>query len=162
MNKNEIDKEEITLDNWKPNPPNKKLIQSEWRKNQIGENYNQEVFRDDLKKIQTAIQKKFPDHEIMQTYGINAQTLVDIKERRINPGNGIIKGSLCTGSDVSDFGSIKKTISAIQTRLYGIGCAFRELAKILFEDKETQEEFLKLLEKKRGKVKSRNKDDEEE
>ena len=146
---NEIHKDdEITLDNWKPSPPAKKLIQSEWRKNQIGENYNQEVFRDDLKKIQAAIQKKFPDHEIMQTFGINAQTLVDIKERWVNPENGVMKGSLNTMADgSSDFGSIKKTISAIQTRLYGIGCAFRELAKILFEDKETQEEFLKLLEK---------------
>jgi hypothetical protein len=161
MSEQELD-DEVTLDTWKPSTPEKKLIPSKWRQEQMGNNYNQDVGGDELKKIKSALNKKFPDHEIMQAYGISAQTLVDIKEGRINPHAGITRGTLNTVNEFDEINSILKKISAVQARLYGINCAFRELAKILYGDKDQQKEFLKLLEKKRINAKKEPKDDEED
>ncbi len=81
---------ETKLDDWKPSS-NKKpsLIQSEWRKEQNKENYNQNPGLDDIRKIKSAIKKKYPDYEIMQCYGINAETLIEIKDDVFSIGDGL-------------------------------------------------------------------------
>ena len=85
---------EESLDNWKPKAKKQELTQSEWRKNQIGDNFNQEPGLDDLDKIHSLIRKKAPDSEIMRVFGINAHTLIAIKERRYCPVDGISLNNL--------------------------------------------------------------------
>lgn len=83
------EEEPVTLDTWKPKPKKTELAQSEWRKNQIGDNFNQQPGIDDLRKIQALLKKKKPDSEIMRVYGVNAETLVAIKDNRYHPVDGI-------------------------------------------------------------------------
>ena len=143
---------EITLDNWKPKPKEYTLIPSKWRQEQNSNNFNQEVGRDEIKKIQSALRKKYPDHEIMKAFGINAQTLVGIKDGSIKAEEGKTRGHISM-SEFNEIEDVLKTIKKIESKFFGINCAFRELAKILYGDKEQQKLFLALLEKKRYKSK---------
>ena len=140
--------DEISMDDWKPNIPEKKLIQSKWRKETIGDNYNQDVGLDELRKINVAIKKKFPDHEILKAYGITAETLVRIKEGKLNPETGNTRGKLDMDNNFDEMLAMRKKISVLQTRIYGITSTFKELAKILYQDKDQQTEFLRILERK--------------
>lgn len=151
---------EATLDNWKPNFPEKKLVQSDWRKQQNKNDFNQEVGRDELKKIKLAIKNKFPDHEIMQTYGISAETLVRVKENKINPELGEMRGTLNYDSESKDINALFKKVNKLQDSLYGIKYALKELSKILFSEEEYQKEFLKLMNKKPEKPKKIKKESE--
>lgn len=148
-NMNDMD---VTIDNWKPEFREKKIIQSEWRKQQNNNDFNQSVGRDELKKIKFAIKNKYADHEIMKTYGINAETLIAVKENKINPELGIMRGKL---EEDETYKLIKK-VNKLQGALYGINYALKELAKILFSEKEQQQEFLKLMNKRPEKSKKKD------
>ena len=151
--------DEISIDDWKPNIPEKKLVQSKWRKETIGDNYNQDVGLDELRKINVAIKKKFTDHEILKAYGITAETLVRIKEGKLNPETGNMRGKLDMDNNFDEMLAMRKKISVLQTRIYGITSTFKELAKILYSDKDQQQEFLRILDRKR---KNERKDIEDE
>jgi hypothetical protein len=87
----DFEEEEISIDDWKPREKSSipKLVQSEWRRKLIGNDFNQEPDIDDVKKIKMYIKKKCSDAEIMATFGISADVLIAIKKNRYDPGDGI-------------------------------------------------------------------------
>lgn len=151
--------DDVSIDEWKPNLPEKKLIQSKWRKEIIGDNYNQEVGLDELKKINMALKKKRPDYEILQAYGISSETLVRIKEGKLTPDTGNMRGKLESDNNFDELLAIRKKINVLQSRIYGITSTFKELAKILYSDKDQQMEFLRILERKRKNERKSDDDD---
>lgn len=80
---------EVTLDTWKPRPKKKSIVKSEWRQKEINGNYNQKPGLDEIRKIKDYIKKKYPDHEIMDAFGITSETLVAIKRNCYDPIDGI-------------------------------------------------------------------------
>ena len=80
---------EVTLDNWKPSAKTKNAPNSEWRQKQNDGKYNLQPGIDDLKKIMMYLKRKYPDHEIMNVFGISCETLVAIKRNCYSPIEGI-------------------------------------------------------------------------
>ncbi len=80
---------EVTLDNWKPTVRTESIPKSEWRKVQNAGNYNQQPGIDELKKINMYLKRKYPDHQIMDSFGISSETLVAIKRDCYGPVDGI-------------------------------------------------------------------------
>lgn len=119
--------EEVTLDNWKPTPKSDGIIQSKWRKKQIGNNFNQEPGLDELKKIKIHLKNKKSDSDIMQTFGINAETLVAIKRNKYCPVDGISLDNL--SKIYAEFKVLENAISRLQH-------SSDYFAKILFIQKE--------------------------
>lgn len=85
----EHDEDGVTLDNWKPRDKDNNLTKSQWRQVQNGCNYNQEPGLDEIKKINMYLGKKYPDHQIMDMFGIGAETLLAIKRGCYDPIDGI-------------------------------------------------------------------------
>ena len=108
--------EEVSIWDWKPTEKKERIIQSQWRKEHIGDNFNQHVDIDDLRKIERYISRKLPDFEIMQNFGINAQTLVAIKEKRYCPFEGIENSNLSKITD--QFTKLKVAIKDLQKIVY--------------------------------------------
>lgn len=140
------DEEEITLDNWKPTHQQPKIIQSKWRKEQIGENLNQEPSLDDIKKISFYIKKKIPDVEIMQTFGINSDTLVAIKRHRYSPTEGISYDTFC--EIPFGFARIEDEVSYLRRGL-------EYISKVLFIQEEDKKMFIQYCENKNKPKNSR-------
>lgn len=147
------DNQEVTLDNWKPSTKQPHLISSKWRQEQINGNYNQAPGIDEVNKIKTALKKKYPDHEIMQAYGVNSQTLTAIKEGRYHPTTGVK-----FDNPTKVFNEFKR----MENKLYGIKCAFEYLSQIIFMDKKEQRQFLQILNKKVSINEQFEEQDEEE
>jgi len=104
--------EEVSLDNWKPRKKEKTIIQSEWRKNQIGNDFNQQPGLDDLNKIQMYLKKNRPDAEIMKAFGVSAEMLVAIKKENYSPVEGISCDNL--SKIQNEFKKINKTIMQLK------------------------------------------------
>lgn len=109
------EQKEIKIDDWKPREKSDELIQSEWRKKQIGSNFNQTPGLDDLKKINSCIKNKKSDYEIMRTFGINAKVLLAIKDKRYCPVEGMSLDNLSKINN--EFEELGKKIDNITEKL---------------------------------------------
>lgn len=136
--------EEVSLDNWKPSEKKTKIVASKWRQEQIDGNYNQQPGLDELNKIHMYLKKKASDSDIMNAFGINAETLVAIKKDKYDPIDGI---SLDNQSKI--YKECKRLEDKIESLLRGIN----HMAKIMFIDKEELAEYKKSF-KKTKKVKA--------
>ncbi len=120
-----------TLDSWKPSekPPENVIVQSEWRKNQIGKNFNQRPGIDEVKKIKASLKTgKGGDSEIMRVFGINAETLIAIKKGNYHPVDGIIP---------------ERSLSRYQLeRLETLEKAVKFMSEVLFIDDLAMAQFL--------------------
>lgn len=114
-NENQVTKKEgihdfVSIDEWKPTvKKEKKITPSAWRQKQIGDDYNQQPGIDELHKIQQYIKKKYPDAEIMNAFGLRAETMKAIREDRYCPVDGIELDNL--SKIYIQFQIIKKDIS---------------------------------------------------
>ena len=145
------DKEEpVTLDNWKPKAKKKVIVQSEWRKNQIGDNFNQQPGIDELKKIYMFLKKKASDAEIMQTFGIAAETLVAIKKDKYSPVDGI---------SLDNQSKIYKEFKALTEQIAGLKRMVDVMADTMFVDKVSKDEFKKACKKPKSQKKPKKYED---
>jgi hypothetical protein len=128
----ESDDDAISLDDWKPSIKKKEIIQSSWRKEQIGNNFNQHPKRDDFKKIKMHLKSKVADAEIMDVFGITCETLMAIKQNRYSPINGI---------SMDNLSKIYKEFDTIESNINKLNQAIKYLSKILFVDETSLKEF---------------------
>lgn len=135
---------EVKMDDWKPSAKQPKIVASQWRQDQIGDNFNQQPGIDDLKKILMYINKKASDAEIMKAFGITCETLVAIKKDKYDPVDGI---SLDNQSKI--YKEFKRLEDRIESLLRGINY----IAKTMFIDKEGMDAYKKSF-KKPKKVKT--------
>ncbi len=144
------DKEDdVTLDSWKPSVKKKVIVQSEWRKNQIGDNFNQQPGIDELKKIYSFLNKKASDADIMKTFGITAETLVAIKKDKYSPVDGI---SLDNQSKIyKEFKSLTDQIATLKRMI-------EVMVDTMFVDKISKDEFKKACKKPKAQKKSKKYD----
>jgi hypothetical protein len=149
------DKEGVTLDNWKPNTMKPEIVQSEWRKNQIADNNNQQPGLDDLKKIKMFLSQKKSDAEIMKVFGITAEMLVAIKKDKYSPVDGI---------SLDNQSKIYKEFTRLETKILLLEAAINYIAEAIFFDKDSKKEFLKATQKakKVKKIPKKCQDEEEE
>lgn len=120
--------EEVTLDSWKPSAKVTSLPKSEWRQKQNDGNFNQQPGIDELKKINMCLKRKYPDHQIMDAFGISCETLVAIKRGCYGPIDGI---SLDNQSKIS------KEFARIDKKLERFLDGFKFLADNVFESSES-------------------------
>ncbi len=78
-----------SIDDWKPTITKRRIPRSQWR-----EEANQGMFDlkpglNDISKIEGFIKKKYDDYDIMEVFGINAETLIAIKRGCYDPIDGI-------------------------------------------------------------------------
>lgn len=132
-------KGEITLDNWKPSPKKNVIVQAQWRKEQIGDNFNQEPGIDEITKINMYLKKKKPDSEIMRVFGINAETLVAIKKGLYCPVEGIALDNLS---------KIHAEFNRLNNALTKVRRGIEYLAETLFIDKKDLQDFKNYCDKK--------------
>ncbi len=121
-----MDDKDITLDNWKPADRTSVLVKSAWRDAVNGGNYNQMPALDELRKITANINKKYPDHQIMEAFGISAETLAAIKKDRYCPIDGI---------SLDSQGKIYREFDRIHKRLERYQMAFNFIADNCIKDK---------------------------
>jgi hypothetical protein len=117
-----------SLDDWKPEIKKSDVLQSQWRKNQINDNYHQMPGLDELRKIKRHIEADKNHHDIMKSYGIDAKVLLAIKEDRYCPVEGIKMDTLS---------KIYKGFEALEKRFDCLYTALNLLADNGFSDKET-------------------------
>ncbi len=122
------DEEEITLDNWKPSVKEIKVQKSEWRQKQNDGHNNQEPGIDDLRKINRFLKLKYPDHQIMDAFGITSETLVAIKRDCYSP---------VTGISLDNQSKIYKEFARIDKKLNKIFEAFKFIADNSFDGKDS-------------------------
>ena len=118
--------QEVTLDNWKPSVKTEKILKSEWRQKQNNGNYNQQSGIDELKKINMYLKRKCPDHQIIDYFGINCETLVAIKRKCYSPVDGI---------HLDNQNKIYKEFNSIHRKIERFLNAFMFLSENLFDDK---------------------------
>lgn len=123
--------DEPTLDNWTPTQK-KTIIQSEWRKTQIGSNFNQQPSLDDLKKINMYLKKKTKDTEIMDVFGINCETLSAIKKNKYCPVEGI---------DLDNLSKIQKEFQRLNKNIMKIQHALKYIAHKIFISEDELKEY---------------------
>ena len=136
--------EEVSLDNWKPSLQKKAIVQSEWRKNQIGDNFNQQPGIDELKKIYMFLKRKASDAEIMQTFGVTAETLIAIKKDKYSPVDGI---------SLDNQSKIYKEFKKLTDQISGLKHIIEVMTNIMFVSKEAKEEFKKACKKPKAQKK---------
>lgn len=149
--------DDVTIDTWakKPVSNTPKIVQSNWRKESINNNFDQQPGIDTLKKIHSHLRKKISDSDIMHAFGINAETLVAIKQEKYSPIDGI---SLDNQSKIyREFERIHKKMDALLRGLYYI-------SDVLFIEKEDMASFKKAcrLPKHAPKKSYHDENDEEE
>jgi hypothetical protein len=142
------EEEPVKMDDWKPGQKKPNIVQSEWRKNKIGKNFNQQPDLDDLKKIVGFLKKKVADAEIMQTFGITAETLVAIKKDKYDPIDGI---------SMDNQSKIYKEFKRLQDMMEAYQRGLNFFASTLFG---MEEGYKKALLKPKPKKKNVKKDDE--
>ncbi len=114
------------------------LHKSEWRAEQNKGDYKQEPGIDDLYKINMHLKKKFPDHEIMEVFGITSETLVAIKRNCYDPVDGI---------SLDNQSKIYKEFERVNKKLHKIKLALKYLA-----DNHLNEEHGMMIKKLLGMI----------
>ena len=145
------EEEQVTLDNWKPSKK-AKIIPSKWRQQMIGSNFNQEPGLDELHKINGFLKKKVPDSEIMNAFGITADTLVAIKKDKYDPIDGI---------SLDNQSKIYKEFRKVEEKMDGFLRGLNYLAETMFIDRKEKEKFIKSM-KKPKRVSTAKKDKSED
>lgn len=82
---------DITLDSFECKPKYRHVPDSEWRKDRNNESFDLLPGLDDLRKIKRYINQEYPDCEIMQVFGLNADTFLAIKYEFYCPVQGILE-----------------------------------------------------------------------
>jgi hypothetical protein len=135
---------DVTLDTWKPSEKKEGLIQSNWRREKIGDNFNQHVDYSDLRKIKAYLKKNASDYEIMRVFGITAEKLVAIKKNKYTPENGIEPDN--------------KELDAIEDKLIILKIAIDYIAEMIFISEESRLDYESSCRKKAKKaIKYKNK-----
>jgi hypothetical protein len=138
--------EEVTLDNWKPRENLPKISPSQWRQRQIGNDFNQQPGLDDLHKIHKYLNKKLSDSEIMNAFGLTAETLIAIKAGNYDPVEGI---------SLDNQSKIYKEFRKIEEKMESFLRALNYIADIMFIDKKEKAEFKKSFLNAEKNLKSR-------
>lgn len=144
--------EEITLDNWKPTLNKPKIIPSKWRQESIGNNFNQEPGIDELNKIHMYLKKKVSDAEIMNAFGINAETLIAIKKDRYDPVDGI---------SLDNQSKIYKEFKRLEDKIDNMMRGLNYISECMFITKKDKELFKKSMKKQKKEVAKISNDEEE-
>lgn len=144
--------EEVTFVNWKPSQKKPNIVQSQWRKEQIGNNYNQQPGLDGIRKIQSYLKKKVPDAEIMQAFGISAETLIAIKLDKYDPVSGI---------SLDNQSKIYKEFKIINDKLESLTGAINFIGRALFIDKQDKIAFRQSFQKQMEIPEITRRDEEE-
>ena len=121
---------ETGIDDWKPSEKPNGISQAEWRKKQIGTDYDQTPTLDDFKKIKMFLKKNHSDAEIMGVFGITANTLMAIKEDRYCPVDGI---------ELDNLSKIYNEFQRVDKRANKLEVSLKYLIKFLFTEKEELE-----------------------
>lgn len=132
------DEEPVTLDNWKPSVKKSKIVPSKWREEAIGTNFNQQPGLDELHKILMYLKKKASDAEIMNAFGITAETLIAIKKDKYDPIDGI---------SLDNQSKIYKEFKRIEDRIESLLRGINFIAECMFVDKEDKAKFKKSMKK---------------
>jgi len=139
----DISSNDGTLDNWKPRVRKKTIVKSEWRQMQNAGNHNQQPGIDEIKKINGYLKRKYPDFEIMDAFGISAETLVAIKRDCYCPVDGI---------SLDNLSKIYKEFTRLENRLAKLTDAIKFIADNAFNDsygakRETLRQLIKVRKK---------------
>lgn len=131
------------------------IHRSKWRQEKIDGHYNQQPGLDELKKIHGYLKKKFPDHQIMEVFGITSETLVAIKRDCYSPVEGI---------SLDNQSKIYRKFDRIDKKLEKIFEAMQLLTDVFGPCETTRRMMFKTLvaKIKRGPNKTKEKNDEEE
>lgn len=135
----EDDEEEMTIDKWKPKQKQRSIVQSNWRKKLIGNDFNRNPGIDDLKKIKMYLNKKYPDFEIMETFGVNADTLAAIKKNKYCPVDGI---------SLDNLSKIHNAFDLLEKHVTKVKRGIKYLSDILFIDPDELKKFNDFCNKK--------------
>ncbi len=135
--------EEVSLDNWQPIIVRKKIVQSNWRKDQIKNNFNQQPSLDDVRKIHAYLNKETPDSEILEAFGITSETLVAIKKDKYCPVDGIKFDTLT---------KIYKHFDFLERKLKYLSRANKYISKLIFMDETSLKKFTDYCENKQIKA----------
>lgn len=117
------EQDQISIDTWKPTITPSHIIQSDWRKKEIGDNFDGRPSLDDLLKIRKHLKRLVPDYQIMQTFGISANTLMAIKRDKYCPVDGILTDNFMTQLEEfkkqisSDFRETRRKVTALEKRI---------------------------------------------
>lgn len=130
---------ENTLDTWKPTIKKPTIVQSAWRKEQIGNDFNQQPSIDDLRKIQMYLKKDVSDAEVMKVFGITAETIVAIKKDKYCPVDGI---------KLDNLSKIYKHFDYLEKKIHYLTRANNYISKLLFIDDISMKKFINYCEKK--------------
>ncbi len=146
--------EEVTLDNWKPSEKVRTLQKSQWRSDKNSSGGNEQPGLDELRKINMFLKQKYPDHQIMDAFGITSETLVAIKRNCYDPVEGI---------SLDNQSKIYKEFRRIEKALDEFFEVFKFLADNCFEAKEKSKRtaFKSLLGLVKKKEKKQDEDEEE-
>lgn len=123
----------VSLDKWTPKAIIPCVPKSEWRQKQIGGNYNQQPGLDELGKIKRYLEKNYPDHQIMDAFGLNAETLNAIKKDCYAPIDGI---------KFDNLSKIQREFAKIEAKLTRIFNALSFLGDNLWAPKDTVKRML--------------------
>lgn len=130
--------EEVTLDNWKPSEKKSKIVASKWRQEQIDGNYNQQPGLDELNKIHMYLMKKESDSDIMNAFGINAETLVAIKKDKYDPVDGI---------SLDNQSKIYKEFNRLEDRIDSLLRGIDYIAECMFSSKKDKAAYKRSFKK---------------
>jgi hypothetical protein len=78
-----------SIDDWRPTVHKRRIPRSQWREVANQGRFDLKPGIDELRKIEGYIRKKFDDYDIMEVFGINAETLIAIKHGNYDPLDGI-------------------------------------------------------------------------
>lgn len=145
----------VTLDNWKPSAKERTVPKSKWREEQNAGNFNQQPGLDELHKIHMYLKKKYPDHQIMDAFGISAETLVAIKRDCYSPVDGI---------SLDNQSKIYKRFNQVDKKLEKIEEALQLLTEVFKPEDTVKRMAFKTLvcKKKRAPAKVQDLEGEEE
>jgi hypothetical protein len=123
----------VTLDNWAPSEKVSAVPKSQWRQEQNKGDFNQHPGLDELRKINKYLKKGYPDHQIMESFGITSETLVAIKRECYSP---------VTGISLDNQSKIYKEFARIDKKLDRVFAAFKLLSDNVFDSKDTAKRLL--------------------
>lgn len=111
-----------SIDDWKPTPKSKRIPKSEWRQVANQGRFDNKPGLDDIRKIEGFLKKKYDDYDIMETFGINAQTLIAIKTGNYDPIDGI---------SLDNQSKIYREFKEVATDIHNLRMALTMIADIL-------------------------------
>lgn len=113
-----------SIDDWKPTPKSNRIPKSEWRQTANQGRFDNKPGMDDLRKIESFLKKKYDDYDIMETFGINAQTLIAIKTGNYDPLDGI---------SLDNQSKIYREFKKVSSEIHKLRLALTMVADILAE-----------------------------